>query len=210
MGKKELKENFFKESAQIFKLLSSPIRLKLINYISFCPRTVESCADRFDQSIQNTSLHLISLAKAGILSVEKHKNFRIYSLQEKNVLDLISSQLIAGSRPLLKDDLYWKESLNNLVQEVRTQKVSLIDLREKDEISYIPVASAIPYHDRPSKLKAFLQDFDSNRPLVFFCRGAWCERMSSTVETGNRLRYNAKGAGLSALQLEKLHFQLTN
>tara|TARA_Y100001936_G_scaffold243374_1_gene282124 strand:+ start:1110 stop:1742 length:633 start_codon:yes stop_codon:yes gene_type:complete len=210
MGKKELKESFFQESAQVFKLLSSPIRLKLLNYISFCPRTVEGCADRFNQSIQNTSLHLIALAKAGILSVEKHKNFRIYSLQEKNVLDLISSQLIAGSRTLLKDDLYWKESLDNLARVIRTQKVSLIDLREEAEISYIPVTNAIPFHDNPSKLKTFLQDFDSHRPLVFFCRGTWCERMTSSVEAANRLRYNAKGAGLSALQLEKLNFQLAN
>ncbi|MBG59735.1 MAG: hypothetical protein CMJ16_04685 [Peredibacter sp.] len=210
MGRKELKESFFQESAQIFKLLSSPIRLKLINYISFCPRTVESCADRFNQSIQNTSLHLIALAKAGILSVEKHKNFRIYSLQEKNVLDLISSQLIAGSRPLLKDDLYWKEGLDSLAQGIKTQKVSLIDLREEAEISYIPVITAIPYHGKPSHLKTFLQDFNPKKPLVFFCRGSWCERMTSSVEAANRIKYNVKGAGFSALQLEMLNLNLAN
>lgn len=209
MKKNKRQESFYEESAKIFKLLSSPVRLRLINFISFCPRTVEDCARKLGQSVQNTSLHLISLAEAKVLEVEQIKNYRFYSLAETRIVQLLSAALISDSRSLLSSDLLFHGDWHQLAELVLQKKVVLIDLRERDEIEFIPVSGATSFDGPPAKIKEFLNFVPTNRQLVFICRGRWCQRLAQTVEEASRHRKNVKGASLTALELKELNVGLT-
>jgi DNA-binding transcriptional ArsR family regulator len=202
------KNEYFEEMARIFKLLGSPVKLKLLNYISFCPRTVEECAKKFDQSVQNISLHLIALAKAGILEVEQIKNYRYYSLSSNRVVQVVGEALLADPQTLLPEELIWKKSQDELISGVKKNKIILVDLREMEEASYLPVGHSFHYEGRVSLLEDFLKSLPKIDELVFFCRGRMCERLTQAVMTAKEARFNAKGLCLPAHKLKELGQQL--
>jgi DNA-binding transcriptional ArsR family regulator len=197
------RNEFFDEMARTFKLLGTPIKLKLLNYISFCPRTVEDCANKFDQSVQNISLHLIALAKAEILDVEQIKNYRYYSLSSNRIVHVVSKALLADPRSLLSEDLLWTGSYSDLAKDMKSNKVVIIDLRDKDEASYLPVDKALLFDEKLSQLLSFLETVPTSKSLIFFCKGRMCERLSAAVEIANHANLNVKGLALSANELKE-------
>lgn len=193
--------------SRIFKLLGSPIKLRLFNYISFCPRTVEDCAKKFNQSVQNISLHLIALAKADILEVEQIKNFRYYSLTPHPVVQIVSKALLADNRTLLPKEKLWNKSIPELVKGIENKKIILIDLRDLDETSYIPVEGAVHFEGKIPQLVEFLKALPKKEVFVFFCKGRMCERLAESVEAADKADFNVKGLPLSAMELRDLsHF----
>lgn len=205
MNIKQKKESFYEESARLFKLLSSPLRLKLINYISFAPRTVDDCSRKFDQSVQNISLHLIALSKAGVLEVEKIKNFRYYSLSENKIVQLVSQVLDADSRSLLDSQFVWEGESSDLLNIMKKKKALVVDLRDDEERSYIPFRDSIHYNGKLSDLEDFLKSIKEKKPLMFICKGRWCERLAQAVETSSRLGHQVKGLCLTANDLRGLN-----
>jgi len=197
------RNDFFEEMARTFKILGSPIKLKLLNYISFCPRTVEECAKKFDQSVQNISLHLIALAKANILEVEQIKNYRYYSLSSHPIVEVVSKALLSDPRALLPDDYLWTGNFSDLAQDIRSNKTIVIDLRDQEEASYLPVNKALHYEGKLSELFQFLDSLPSSKTIIFFCKGRMCERLTQAVEMANKANYNVKGLALSAYELKE-------
>lgn len=204
MKLKDKNERYLLEKAEIFKSLSSPLRLQLINFISFCPRTVEDCSKKIGQSIQNTSLHLASLMKAGILEVEKVKNYRFYSLTDSDVAVQIRKLLRACDGALLPSDLIWEESLNELALRVKKKETFLIDLRSSDERAYIQLNTPYAFDDSLKGLTDFLQShFSKQDNLIFSCKGKTCERLAEAVSAAQEAHYQVKGLTLDAEELFK-------
>lgn len=197
------KNDFFEEMARTFKLLGSPIKLKLLNYISFCPRTVEDCAKKFDQSVQNISLHLIALAKANILEVEQIKNYRYYSLSSNRIVQVVNKALLADPQTLLSEDKLWTNSNADLIKGIKDNKIVLIDLRDGDEASYLPVGKSLHFEDKLTQLANYLKTLPKDKPLVFFCKGRMCERLAEGVEIASSAHSNVKGLALSANELNE-------
>lgn len=197
------RNEFFEESARTFKLLGSPIKLKLLNYISFCPRTVEDCAKKFDQSVQNISLHLIALAKAEILEVEQIKNYRYYSLSSNSIVQVVSKALLSDPRSLLPEENLWKGNYSDLVKDVKSKKIVLVDLRDKDESSYLPVNYALHFDAKLSELIPFMKTIPKSKVVIFFCKGRMCERLTEAVELANNSNLNVKGLALSANEIKE-------
>lgn len=210
MNYKTVREEHFQEVASIFKLLSSTAKLKLINYISFCPRTVEDCAKKLDQSVQNVSLHLIALSKAGILQVEQVKNYRYYSLTSNPITGLIFDMLQADSKTLLTKEQTFSESIPTLMERVSKKKSILIDLRDSNERTYLPVEKAITFSEGLPALKSFLNQFSKfSGEIVFLCKGRMCERLAGAVNIAEEGNFKVKGLPLSAKELV-LHRSLLN
>lgn len=197
------RNDFFDETAQTFKLLGSPIKLKLLNYISFCPRTVEECAKKFDQSVQNISLHLIALAKANILEVEQIKNYRYYSLSSHPIVEVVSKALLSDPRALLPDDYLWSGKFLDLARDIRANKTIIVDLRDEEEASYLPVNKAIHFDGKLSELFQFLDSLPASKTTILFCKGRMCERLTQAVEMAKKADYNVKGLALSAHELKE-------
>lgn len=202
MKKSEERDLFFEENAKLFKLLGSPIRLRLIHYISFSPRTVEECSEKLELSIQNTSLHLIQLAKVGVLKVDKIKNYRYYSLSEESIVQVVLDAMKSDCRHIMPAGTVYAGSFEELTVKVNKDKAILIDLRDDVESRYIPVPRSLPFRDSPQKLKTFLQALPE-KPLVFFCKGRWCERLSVIVEEAQKHKFNAEALCLTASELKE-------
>lgn len=196
------RELFFENFAKVFKVLSSPIRIKLFNFISFSPRSVEDCALKFNQSNQNISLHLMSMLKAGILQVEQVKNFRFYSLAESSLPQQINQMLLTSQEQLVSHDLEASHDFNKMAKAAQVGRVALIDLRDHSERSYLPVPYSFHYEGTIKEISAYLKKEGlADRELVLFCKGRMCERLANFA---NNLtpKYNVKALSLSSFELE--------
>ncbi|MCO4755260.1 MAG: hypothetical protein KC478_12315 [Bacteriovoracaceae bacterium] len=202
------KNEQYSDCAQLFKTLASPIRLQLINFISFAPRTVESCAIQFNQSSQNISLHLLAMAKVGILKVSRFKNYRIYSLAKVEVLQLISQELKLSQRYLAEKELFFRGNPSEAMELINQRNTTLIDLRRVEERDYIPLKYAVPFEDKSTALKKFVKDLPNMKLVLFVCRGQLCERLSESVKIVSKLNLKTVGLPFNALELRELAFAM--
>lgn len=207
MEKSVERDLYFEETASIFKLMASPIRLRLIHYISFCPRTVEECSEKLSISIQNVSLHLVQLAKAGVLEVEKIKNYRYYSLGKNPLAEIITEAMKSDSRDIMPSGTKFNDSVQGLVTLINSNDITLIDLRSEEESRYITVKRSIPFHGDIKSLKAFLKELPSKQ-LIFFCKGRLCERLAMAMDEATRLGIKAKALCLTASELQSFSSQI--
>ena len=205
---KEKKEKSFELKAQFFKLLSSPIKLKLLQFISFAPRTVEECALKFDQSIQNISLHLLSLHKANILEVLKVKNFRFYSLSEGQYFELIDQALGLDRQSLLPAELLYDKSAKDLAQEIRSKRMLLVDLRSPEETFHLPLNNSISFTEQLKNLPSFLSSLPKGKMILLLCKGKLCERLAEAVLMNKMSDLNIKGLAFSAKEVKALQLEL--
>ncbi|GEM_PF-6017176 len=201
MDTNKLRDDYFGECSQLFKILSSPVKLKLLNFISFSPRTVEDCAAKFDQSVQNTSLHLISLAKAKILEVNQVKNFRYYSLSSNLVTEFVTQALLINPKSLLPSDLLWNNSSEKLINDFKNSKLKIVDLRSFEETNYIPFPGSVVFDGPLTNILDFLKSYTKKEQLIFMCKGRMCERLAKAVQEAKRANYKVKALALSAHEL---------
>lgn len=206
MDTKTLRKQYFVEQSQFFKILGSPIKLQILHFISFAPRTVEDCAHKFLQSVQNTSLHLIALQKAGILEVLKVKNFRYYYLAQGEKQKLVTKALKIDSTSLIAQENLWTSGLEKLLDEVKERNLALVDLRSAEEINHIPVKNVLVFEDEVSSLPQFLKEQSEFSQFVLICKGRMCERLAASVNICLSEKLKVKGLILAADEL--LEFSL--
>lgn len=200
----QIKLDYFSRTAELFKALSSPVRLQLIHYISFCPRTVEDCAKKSNQSIQNTSLHLINLTKLGVLEVEQIKNFRFYSLKRTPETQLVQDMLRVNQASLLSKELQSTDPVKVTKLKLKRGKIKLIDLRSDEERAYIPAPASDVFSDSLSKFPDFLHKFKKNDELHFLCKGSLCVRLAEAVSIAIKANYKVKALVLDSYELRAL------
>lgn len=208
MNIEQTREMFFEDHAKMFKVLSSPVRLKLFNFISFSPRTVEDCAQKFNQSIQNISLHLMNLKNAGILEVEQIKNFRFYSLRESDLTKQISQILLTAPQRLTPREWEVHPDFKQIAFATQKGKVTLLDLRDFSERSFLPVPHSLHFDGNLKNIDQFIDEKSLNdKEIIIFCKGAMCERLALFA---NYLvpHYKVKTLSLSSFELKELvtHF----
>jgi ArsR family transcriptional regulator len=79
---------FLQLVADRFKLLSEPMRLRLIQALIDGEATVSSLVDRTEATQANVSRHLQTLAQAGILGRRKQGLNVYYRIEDKSILEL--------------------------------------------------------------------------------------------------------------------------
>ena len=85
---------FLQLVADRFKLLSEPMRLRLIQALIDGEATVSSLVDRTGATQANVSRHLQTLAQAGILGRRKQGLHVYYRIEDKSILELC--ELVCG------------------------------------------------------------------------------------------------------------------
>lgn len=204
MNIEQTREMFFEDYAKVFKVLSSPIRLKLFNFLSFSPRTVEDCAQKFNQSIQNISLHLMTLRNAGILEVDQVKNFRFYSLASSELTKQISKMLSVTNDRITPVDWETTVDFKQIAFATKKGKVTLLDLRDFNERSYLPVPHSLHFEGSLKNIDNYLDENSlGDKEIILFCKGKMCERLAHFA---NYLKphYNVKTLSLSSFELKEL------
>ncbi|HKB97767.1 MAG TPA: metalloregulator ArsR/SmtB family transcription factor [Terriglobales bacterium] len=169
--------------ARFGEAMSSPKRLKIISLLSEGPKSVEQLADLTDQSTAATSAHLKLLRASGL--VEGHKEGRHVwcSLAGDSVtrvwlaLRNLGEELLPEVREIVRDYFEHPETLSALtmteiMEEVRNNRVILLDLRDQDEYraGHLPHAKHIELKD----LKRRVDELAGDRPILAYCRGPYC------------------------------------
>ena len=177
------KQALFAQFAAVAKTLGHAHRLELLEQLAQGERSVEVLADRTGLSIANTSQHLQSLRRAGLIASRRDGKFIYYRLADDAVLDVIAGLRRVAERNLAeveqvvrgyfdkRDDLE-PLSRKELLQRMRAGTVTVLDVRPEDEfvLGHVPGAVNVPLR----ALKARLSELDPAQEIVAYCRGPYC------------------------------------
>ncbi len=198
----------FEGFASIAAALASGRRVEIVEVLAQGERTVEDVAQAIGQSVANTSHHLRTLARAGLVSTRRQGNHIYYRLASESVADVwLAIRNLAADRLEAMDQLvhaYLGDrteleviGVEDLRERLRTGEVVLIDVRPEPEYqaSHLPGAVSVPPDDF-SRLDALLEILPPDRDIVAYCRGPYCLYADSAI------RYLA-GRGRTAARLEQ-------
>ena len=91
---------------KVFQALSSPVRRKILAYLSASSMTAGEIAQRFDITKPSLSKHLSVLENASLIESEKKGRFIHYSLVEDNLVNTLNSfvlEVCPVGRPIKKE-----------------------------------------------------------------------------------------------------------
>lgn len=176
-------EAIFSLLARFGEALSSPKRLKIIHLLSQGPKSIDQLAEMTGQSLAAASAHLKVLRTSGLVGGRKEGRRVWCSLAGENVtrmwlaLRSLGEELLPELREIIRDYFEHPESLSTLtmeevLEEVRADRVVLLDLRNADEFQagHLPNARHIPFEDLARRVK----DFPPGRAILAYCRGPYC------------------------------------
>jgi rhodanese-related sulfurtransferase/DNA-binding MarR family transcriptional regulator len=176
------KDQLFDGFASIAKALSSGRRAEIIDLLAQGERTVDAVAGEIGQSIANTSHHLRTLAKAGLVTSRRTGTHVHYRLASDEVLELWWAMRKAAvaqldgfdelARRYLGDRAHIVSlSSDELLERLGRGDVVIVDVRPRAEYAagHLPGAVHIP----PDQLH-LLDELPADREIVAYCRGAYC------------------------------------
>jgi rhodanese-related sulfurtransferase/predicted transcriptional regulator len=199
------KDSTYAQLARIGKAIASPKRLEILDILAQGSKTVETISRETEMSVANTSQHLQTLLEARLVDYQKQGLYSYYQLADKTVTNFILSlQLLAEKRiaeiQRLRENLYTNKDnmeqikMNELLERMKNGKVTLIDVRPKEEyeILHIPGANSIPIEE----LEKNLSSLSMNQEIVAYCRGRYCLLSVEAVEL-------LRAHGFNAVRLEE-------
>ncbi len=181
--RREAKDALFDGFGRIAAALGSGRRAEIVEILSQGERGVEQIADEIDQSVANTSHHLRTLARAGLLASRREGTRVHYRLASAKVLeawlairDLAAEQLDdleALARAYLGDRTGIEEiDRDELLARLQTGDLTLIDVRPPGEYAagHLPGAISVP----PEDIDSVIDELPDDREIVAYCRGPYC------------------------------------
>ena len=181
-GRRAAKDRLFDGFSSIAKALSSGRRAEIIELLAQGERTVDDIAGEIGQSIANTSHHLRTLAKAGLLTSRRTGTHVHYRLASDDVLELwwamrkVAVAQIDDFDQLARDYLGDRDRIDTLSGEQLVERldrgdVTIVDVRPQAEYvaGHLPGAVHIP----PDQLD-LLDELPTDRDIVAYCRGPYC------------------------------------
>ena len=90
----------------VFQALSSPVRRKILAYLSATSMTAGEIAERFEISKPSLSKHLGILENAGLVKSDKKGQFVHYSLIQDNLVNTLNGfvqEVCPAARPIKKE-----------------------------------------------------------------------------------------------------------
>jgi rhodanese-related sulfurtransferase/DNA-binding transcriptional ArsR family regulator len=177
------KSALFSQFAAVAKAVAHPHRLALLEQLAQGERSVEILAERVGVSIANSSQHLQHMRRAGLVTARREGKFVFYNLSDDAVLDLLASvrriaeRNLADVERVVRGYFDRRDSLEpvsriELINRLKAGLVTVLDVRPEDEfaLGHVPGALNIPL----SQLEKRLEEFDSGREIVAYCRGPYC------------------------------------
>lgn len=202
---RSFKDSTYTQLARIGKAVASPKRLEILDILTQGTKTVDAIARETEMSVANTSQHLQTLLEARLVNYQKQGIYSYYKLADKTVSNFILSlQLLAEKRiaeiQKIREEIYTNKDnmeqiqMNQLIDRMKEGKVTLIDVRPKEEyeIMHIPGANSIPIEE----LEQHLSFLNTNQEIVAYCRGRYCLLSVEAVEL-------LRAHGFKAVRLEE-------
>jgi rhodanese-related sulfurtransferase/predicted transcriptional regulator len=202
--RREAKDALFDGLASIARALSSGRRAEIVELLAQAERTVDQVADAIDQSVANTSHHLRTLARAGLVATRRdgtHVHYRLASDDVAAVwlaLRRVAAQQVGGIEQLAQAYLGDRDghltiTREELLDRLGRDELVLIDVRPEFEYAagHLPGAISVP----PDRLAAALDDLPADRDVVAYCRGPYCVYADEAVR-------HLRARGRRALRLD--------
>jgi len=173
-------------AAQIANLLSTPVRLKILQFVAQAPRSVESIAQATSESMPNVSQHLKKLLGSGLLQVEKKGLTRIYTLSDER-LGVVIDQLfdlaetLSPRSPQSPSDESISTAFDDalLQSKILRKKAVLLDVRDTYESLTTPIDGSVRVP--LSELPQMLNELSPNKEYYLICSGRACPKASAGV-----------------------------
>ncbi|WP_127530350.1 ArsR/SmtB family transcription factor [Paenibacillus kobensis] len=198
------KDNVFNQLSRVGKVLSSPKRLEILDLLSQGPKSVESLSAITRMSVANTSKHLQALLDSQLVVYRKDRNYVIYDLSDKSVIDLLlairtvaDKQLeeLAQLRQQIEESREPFESVTveQFVDRYESGGITIIDVRPREEYEagHIDGAISIPMGD----LERYIDQLPQDQAIFAYCRGHYCLYAAEAVKL-------LKAKGLHAIRLD--------
>jgi rhodanese-related sulfurtransferase len=183
MGSRAAKEALFEAQASVAKALASGRRAEIVDLLAQGERTVDDVAAELGQSVANTSHHLRTLARAGLVQSRREGTRIWYRLASDRVAELWSSirrvaaDHVAGVEELAQAYLGDGDELepvtrSELVRRLRAAEVVVIDVRPRPEFDagHVEGARSVPVDELEARIAALPVDVE----IVAYCRGPYC------------------------------------
>lgn len=177
------KRQLFEQFADLARALGHAHRLELIEHLAQGERSVEALAGKIGQSVANTSQHLQQMRRAGLVTTRRDGKRVIYRLADGPVLEAVAGLQrlaeanLAEVREVVATYFTGRDNLEpvgreELTARLRTESVTLLDLRPEDEfaLGHLPGALNIPL----DQLEARLAELPAGREVIAYCRGPYC------------------------------------
>lgn len=204
MGARAAKDALYEAFAEVGRALASGRRVEIADVLAQGERTVEELAGEIGQSVANTSHHLRTLARAGLVTSRREGTRVWYRLasgeveQLWTILRAVAAAHVVGFDRLAADYVGDRADLEpvtraELWRRLQAGDVVVIDVRPPAEYraGHIPGAVSAPLPD----LQQVLATLPADREVVAYCRGPYCVYADEAVRLLGR-------RGLQARRLE--------
>jgi rhodanese-related sulfurtransferase/DNA-binding transcriptional ArsR family regulator len=201
VGSRAAKEALFEALASVGKALSSGRRAEIVDLLAQGERSVDDVAAELDQSVANTSHHLRSLARAGLVRTRRAGTRVIYGLASERVLQLwmvvreVAAEHVAEVDRLARAYLGRRDGLepitrHDLAERIRHGEVTVIDVRPgvEFEAGHVAGARSLPISELERRLNGLPRDGE----LVAYCRGPYCVFADDAVRLLRRQGFEAR------------------
>lgn len=183
MGDRAAKDALFAAFAEVASALGSGRRAEIVDLLAQGERSVEGVAGEIGQSVANTSHHLRTMARAGLVDSRRDGTRIYYRLAGEHVQQLWAAvRAVAEERPAGLDrlaraylgDRSELEAVDRptLVEWMRRGSVLVLDVRPTAEYAagHITGARSVPIDELHQQLRSLPDDTE----IVAYCRGPYC------------------------------------
>lgn len=204
MGNRGAKDALFAAFAEVAAALGSGRRAEIVDLLAQGERSVDDIAVQIGQSVANTSHHLRTLARAGLVRTRRDGTRVYYALSSGRVEELwtavrtVAEQHAAGLADLARAYLGDRDGLEavdrrTLLDRLQAGEVVAVDVRPAAEYAagHIAGARSMPISELHRRLRELPESVD----IVAYCRGPYCVYADDAVR-------DLRAAGLRASRLE--------
>jgi rhodanese-related sulfurtransferase len=201
MSDRAAKNSLFDAFAEVAKALASGRRTEIVDVLAQGERSVDELASEIDQSVANTSHHLHSLTRAGLLTSRRDGTRMFYTLASERVSDLwaalrdVAAEHVAGIEKLSTAYLGDRREIEAITREelasrLERRNVVVIDVRPSAEYAagHIPGARSVP----PDEVRRHLRTIPKDKEIVAYCRGPFCVYADDVVRSLQRRGVRAR------------------
>ena len=183
VGDRMAKDALFTAFGEVAAALGSGRRAEIVDVLAQGERSVEEIAEQIGQSLANTSHHLRTLFRVGLVRTRRDGTRVYYALSSKQVEGLwtagrtVAEQHVAGLDRLARDYLGDRAGLEAIGRDalqarLARDEVVVLDVRPAAEYTagHIAGARSLPI----AELRRRLRELPADRAIVAYCRGPYC------------------------------------